>query len=95
MIKDMLDAFDNMAMEMELKADGTCTSTASMRNRADSTSGNWKMEGDILAITMMTMMDENPALETLRLKVDGDTLEVILTEEQKKAGTPAFIFTRQ
>ena len=94
MVKSILDMYDKMTMEMDLKADGTCSSTATLKERADSTTGTWKMEGDILTVTMKTMMDENPAVESLKLKVKGDTMQMILDEEKKKAGTPAFIFIR-
>jgi hypothetical protein len=89
------DIVGQMSMEMELKADGTCSSSATMEDKSDSTSGTWKLEGDTLSITMMSMMEENPIEETLRFKLLGDRLEMILDEDQKKAGTPAYIFVRK
>jgi hypothetical protein len=87
--------FDQMKMEMELNADGTCTGSAAMGNESDTTSGTWEMEGDVLAVSMTAMAEENPEVETLRFKVNGDTLEVIHDEANKAAGTPVFVFTRK
>jgi hypothetical protein len=95
MVKGMLEMFDKMTMDMELKADGTCSSTATVMQKTESTSGTWKMEGDILSITMKTMDDEDAVEETKKFNVEGDRLAVILSEEEKKTGMPAFVFIRK
>lgn len=95
MIKGMLDMFDKMTMDMELKADGTCSSTATVMGKTESTSGTWKMEGEILSISMKTNDDENAVEETKKFTVEGDRLVVILSEEEKKTGMPAFVFIRK
>jgi hypothetical protein len=41
------------------------------------------------------MLEENPKDETIRCQVKGDKLHVIPSEEDKKAGMPAFVFIRK
>ena len=94
MFKGMLDMFDKIKVNMELEADGTCSGTTTMMNKTESTSGTWKMEGDILSVTMKSTKDDNHVNETKKFKVEGDKLKVILSEEDKKAGRPAFVFIR-
>jgi hypothetical protein len=94
-VQQMMSALDQVAMEIRLDEDGTCTASTRFGEFSDSSTGIWKLEGEILSITMQTMMDEEPEVETLRCRVHGKRLEEIQEGIRAEVGMPASIFVRR
>jgi hypothetical protein len=84
-------------MNLEFKADGTCSGTATMLGQSKTAAGTWRyVENDGEVIVIAVKMDDQPEEREVRVKFsDDDHLEMVPpVDAAKAAGGTTLPFTR-